>query len=267
MHLPHERWLQAAAVRHSRRAYDGTPIDAATLGSLDSFCRDFCPYEEARTALVAEPGVNVFTGILGSYGRVHGAPSVLLFIAAEEGSARAQRRCGYTGEAAILEATALGLGTCWVGGFFDPTKAKRLTSLAAGERIVAVSPLGRAVAEKTMTERTMRGLAGAHERKGLEQIAPGHEGWPLWARAAAECVRISPSAVNRQPWRLALDGDTLVISKDSPGDLPRVTKELDIGIASLHAELGALKEGAAGAWSDTLGDRVEVCRYTLIGEG
>lgn len=266
MHLPHERWRRAAEARHSRRAYDGTPIDADVLRSLESFCGDFRPYEEARTVLVAEPGTNVFTGILGSYGRVHGAPSVLLFIACEEGSSRAQRRCGYTGEAAILEATALGLGTCWVGGFFDPAKAKRLIPLAAGERIVAVSPLGRAVAEKTVTERTMRGLAGSHERKSLEQIAPGHEGWPLWARTAAECVRIAPSAVNRQPWRLGLDGDTLVISKDSPGDLPRVTKELDIGIASLHAELGALKEGAVGAWADTAGDRVEVCRYTLTRE-
>lgn len=262
MQLPHERWLDAAGIRHSRRAYDGTRIDAATLDSIGGFCAEFRPYVEARAVLVKEPSVNVFKGILGSYGRVHGAPSVLVFIAAEEGSPLAQRRCGYTGQAVVLEATALGLGTCWVGGFFDPGKAKRLVTLAPGERIVAVSPLGRAVAEKTATERTMSGLAGSHERKALELIAPGCAEWPEWARAAAKCARIAPSAVNRQPWRLHLEGDSLAISKDRPGDLPRVTKDLDIGIASLHAELGALGAGVAGTWSDGSHDGLEVCRFT-----
>ncbi|HHY93759.1 MAG TPA: nitroreductase, partial [Firmicutes bacterium] len=38
---------------------------------------------------------------------------------------------GYTGEAVVLEATALGLATCWVGGFFRPEVAARL--LGVGE--------------------------------------------------------------------------------------------------------------------------------------
>jgi nitroreductase len=254
------RWREAALIRRSRRAYDPRAIDETALSAIESLCATYRPYPDARVALVREPPVNVFTGILGSYGSIKGAPSVLVFLARGSGSA-ARRQCGYTGEAIVLEATASGLSTCWVGGFFDPLKARRLLSKDAEEHIVAVSPLGHSLAADSATERVMAGLAGAHNRLALETIAPGSSQWPAWARSAAELVRIAPSATNRQPWRLSMDGDALVMAKDSRRDLPRVTKELDIGIASLHAEFGAAAHGVSGVWTDALQGSLEVCRF------
>jgi hypothetical protein len=165
------------------------------------------------------------------------------------------------GEAAVLEATALGLDTCWVGGFFDPKRVGLMVETASSERVLAVSPVGFARDALSGTERAMRGMSRAHRRKALEVIAAGSADWPAWARSAAECVRIAPSAVNRQPWRLRLDGDSLVIARDSGVETPKVTKALDCGIAMLHAEIGALAAGAEGAWSDMTDGR-DVAAFT-----
>jgi nitroreductase len=252
-------WLEAASERRSRRAFDGTPALPQTIDALSETCEGFRPFGDARVVLVAEPQVDPFKGVVGSYGKVTGAPHVLLVIA-HSGSSAAQAHAGYVGEAAILEATALGLGTCWIGGFFDPKKALRLAELGPEERIVAISPVGFPSRSLTGTERTMRSMAGSHKRKTIDEIAAGTSEWAAWAKAAAECVRIAPSAVNRQPWRLRLEDGSLVVARDNKFETPKVTKALDCGIAMLHAELGALGKRVAGTWA-TLDDRLDVARF------
>lgn len=262
MDLPVSRWLDAVSSRRSRRAYDETPIESGLRADVRRVCQDFRPWPDARAEVVAEPSVDVFRGLLGSYGKIYGEPSVLVFIASDH-DGPALRHLGYVGEAVILEATALGLGTCWVSGFFDPMKAKRLVDLAPGERIVAVSPLGNPQGRETGTERVMQGIASSHNRKPLDEIAPGHRAWPSWAQRAATAARLAPSATNRQPWRFSLEGEDLLLCRNSRRDLPRTSKWLDLGIASLHVELGARAEGATGQWVDAPADThgLELCRY------
>jgi len=255
------KWLEATAIRTSRRAFDGSPAPAPVLDAIAETCEGLRPFGDARVVLVAEPAIDVFTGILGSYGKIVDPPHLLAVIVGA-GTQAAQAHAGYVGEAAILEATSQGLASCWVGGFFDPKKAARLTDLAEGESVVAVAPIGYATAAYSKTERAMRALAHAHNRKPLEDIAPGSNEWPSWARAAAECVRIAPSATNRQPWRLRYKSHSLVISRDNVLESPRVTKALDCGIAMLHAELGALGAGAPGHWEDLTRDQ-DVARFTV----
>jgi len=253
-------WLKATAERRSRRAFDGGAAMAQTLDTLAEACEGFRPFGDARVVLVAEPPVDPFIGVVGAYGKVTGAPHVLVVVARDH-SRSAQAHAGYVGEAAILEATTLGLDTCWVGGFFNPKKAHLLAELGDGERITAISPVGYADIDLSGSERTMRSMAGAHKRKPLEETAPGASRWPGWARAAAECARIAPSALNRQPWRLRLEDHGLIIARDNVFESPRVTKTLDCGIAMLHAELGAFGEGVAGTWTD-LEDGLDVARFT-----
>lgn len=254
-------WLAAVARRHSRRAYDGRTVDTATLDALDAVCAGFRPFPEARTVLLRTPGVDVFRGVIGSYGKVKNAPHVLLFIG-DENSDFCDQRVGYTGEASILEATALGLDTCWVGGFFDAARTRRLVELNAGERVLAVSPVGYAVAGLAFSERGLRGMARSHGRRAMAEIAPGaaNGGWPDWAVAAVETARLAPSAVNRQPWRFRFDAGGLVIARDNGVEYPRVTKRLDCGIAMLHAELGARAAGVDGAWRE-LTSGFDVARF------
>jgi nitroreductase len=257
-------WLGAVARRRSRRAFDGVVADGWQLDSMRALAERWRPHPDARAVLVEDPEVDIFTGVVGSYGKVVGAPHALVFIADERADFPDQH-IGYTGEAVILEATRLGLATCWVGGFFSAKKVARLVDLAPGERVYSVSPLGWALSNDSATERAMAGLAGAHTRKSLADIAPGHtsQRWPQWAVAAIETARLAPSAVNRQPWRFRFEDGGLVIAKDSFIETPKVAKRLDIGIAAFHVDLAASACGVDGVWTDLSGS--DVARFDPAG--
>jgi hypothetical protein len=143
----------------------------------------------------------------------------------------------------VLEATSLGLGTCWVSGTFDASAAGRDVVLASGERIVAVSPLGYPREKHAASEKLMSGFAGSRRRKPLEQITagPDREEWPQWALRAAEAARLAPSALNRQPWLFRFDGEAFTIETagGSSGSARDPGRRLDCGIALLHAVIGA----------------------------
>ena len=256
-------WLGVVGRRRSRRSYDGIPVEPWELERLEQLLERWRPYPDARAVLVAEPPDDVFTGIVGSYGKVRHAPHVLVFLA-DHGTDFGDQHVGYTGEAVILEATRLGLATCWIGGFFNARNAADMVSLRPGERVLAVSPLGYSVRRPTFSERTMAGLAGAHHRKPVLELAPDTDRahWPAWAVAAVETARLAPSAMNRQPWRFRFEGGGLVLAKDNFVETPRVTKRLDIGIAMLHVELAAAAHDVDGAWTDLSG--ADVARFDPV---
>lgn len=255
-------WLGAVVKRRSRRSFDRMRIAAGTLQHLGRLCESWRPHPNCRAVLVPAPTVDVFTGLIGSYGKISGSPHLLVFVG-DTGSEFADQHVGYCGEAVILEATRLGLATCWVGGFFSAKRVARLICLERGERAYAVSPLGFAPAASSATERTMAGFAGAHKRKCVAELAPTlFDEWPQWAVAAVETARLAPSAVNRQPWRFRMDGGGLVVSKDSGFETPKVTKRLDIGIAMLHVELATISCGIGGSWTDLTGS--DVARFDPV---
>ncbi len=235
-------WYDAIAVRTSQRRYPRTPLTDDSVERLRAFCAADRPSADARVALVDGDVDRLFTGVLGSYGAVQGAPLAAAFVGREghEGEV------GYLGEAFILEATSLGLGTCWIAGSFDKQRAGDALPLAAGERVMALTPVGRPLERRPRGERLMRRAMKASGRLPLATIAPGIEpSWPAWARTAAEAARLAPSGVNRQPWRFRYDGDGLVLTRAAK---LYWTAPLDFGIAQLHAELGAAHEGVSGVW-------------------
>ncbi len=268
------RWLEAARVRRSRRTYLGDLVSGPGVDALEAHCAAFVPFAGARVALLRNAPEEIFTGwLLRVYGKV-ASPSALVFV----GDARladAAARAGYAGEAAVLEATSLGLATCWIGGGVRRDKVAALLGLAAHERVYSISALGYPTDRPTAGERATAGLVGAHKRKAAAKLAPGSEAWPPWARAGVELARIAPSATNRQPWRFALEPATAPVpegalghaarAEGAPGvrgnqavavrlsfegaDTPVISKRLDCGIAMLHFELGARGAGARGSWS------------------
>jgi len=256
-------WLGAVAQRRSRRAYDAIPADAMRIETLQALISQWRPYPDARVELVERPTVDVFTGAVGHYGKISGAPHILAFIG-KKNATFTNQHVGYTGEAIVLEATRLGLQTCWVGGYFNPSKTERLVALAPDERVVAVSPLGHALRKDTSSQRAIAHLAGSNFRKRVGDIALRSKSgaWPAWALAAAETVRFAPSAANRQPWRLRFEDGALIIGKDSSRESSKVAKRLDIGVAMLHADLAFEAHGIDGAWTDLTG--TDVARFDPV---
>lgn len=247
-------WFDALAVRVSSRRYDGTTVSSALLDRLEQTCSELTvPGGAVRPVLIREAPPEVFTGLIGSYGRVEDAPSLVAFVGTED----AEYEIGYVGEAVILDATAAGLDTCWIAASFDAGRAGTLVQVAENERVYAITALGHATKSVSTGEKLMRASLRARSRLPLDTVAPGHEQWPAWAREAASALRLAPSGANKQPWRLRMDGDALAMNA-----APKTywTAPIDFGIAMLHAELGAARAGARGAW--TAGSDGDVARFT-----
>ena len=163
---------------------------------------------------------------------------------------------GYLFQRILLEATRWGLGTCWLGGTFRPEKVASLFPLQPGEIIPAVSPFGIPAEKRSVIEGLLRWGASSKLRKPWGELfydASGNsrkEGDAPLFQDALEAVRLAPSAMNRQPWRVVVEGIRVHFFIDTTEDRksPLRFVELDLGIALYHFEAVCIEEGIQGAW-------------------
>ncbi len=264
--MPVAEWASAITIRRSVRTFTGQPVDAGALGDLRDFCSGLPGTSVARIVVAEEVPPDLFTGvIIGSYGRVVGARSALVVIGRSEARA-AQESMGYLGEAALLQATAMGLGTCWIAGSFKREIASKLAEVGEDEQIFAVSPVGHAEERPRRGERLLKAAVRAKKRRPIDDMASGFDAdqWPDWAAEGVRLARIAPSAANRQPWRFDFEPGAVTVSVVDRGVDGSISRLLDVGIAMLHFEIGARLMGVAGVWQ--LLEPPAVARYQ-VGEG
>jgi hypothetical protein len=240
--------------RVSRRRYKTRAVEATVLNRVEAMCRSASESAgTVRAVLVRRAPQDIFTGLVGSYGRVVGAPSLIAFV----GDSESLVELGYLGQTVILDATLAGLNTCWIAGSFSAENAGALVQLGPGESVRAVTPLGYATKAKSGAEWLVGAAIKPRSRLALEEIAAGSSSWPSWAREASSSVRLAPSGSNRQPWRLRFEDGSLVFATAPE---PYWTAPMDVGVAMLHAELGAAHAGVLGEWQAGSGD--DVARFT-----
>lgn len=247
MEIPYKSWHEAIFIRRSRRKYDPEKLPEDKLERLSFVCDRFRPFPEARAVLVRESGDDIFRGFIGSYGKIENAPVFVAFVGQMD-SPRVQEAVGYTGQGIILELTVLGLGTCWVGGYFDPKAVAHRISTEKNERTLAVTPVGIPQDSDSFQEKLMTGFGFMHRRKKLEKLVRGAP-TETWMKTALEAARIAPSAVNRQPWRFDCSERSICVYPDKKRDKDKISRRLDCGIAMLHLELGAHHAGVTGDWT------------------
>ena len=150
-----------------------------------------------------------------------------LVFAGQAGDVHLEEKCGYYGEQIILAATAMGLGTCWVGGTYD--KNACLCHLSKGERLVCIAAIGH-------TATTTTPHSPHRSTKPLSELSAGLEDAPEWFSDALAAVQLAPSSMNRQGVRFELlaNGCVRGIATDDES-----YSMVDLGIAKLHFELGA----------------------------
>lgn len=258
MEHPEDSWYDAIFLRHSHRKYSGElPKDEVTT-RIERVCNDFRPFPGARAVLVKDPGKEVFKGAVGEFFyKVTQTPYYIVFIG-DMDEPNVHAVTGYLGEGIILEATALGLNTCWVGGFYRPEAVMKQIDLEGEERVLGITPIGYSSEE---SERV--GVSSKrYRRKDLEKLVlSGDVESKKWIRTAIEAVRLAPSAANRQPWRFVIGDDSITLSPNSERGGSRISRRLDCGIAMLHFELGGLSSGVQGIWEFL--PHPEVARYNI----
>ena len=166
----------------------------------------------------------------------------------------AEEAFGYAFEQIALYAVDLGLGTTCIAGTMDRPAFERAMELEEGEIMPCVSPLGIPAAKMSLRETMMRKGVKADSRLPFEELFfDGGFDKPLSKDRAGglaevlELVRLAPSAVNKQPWRLVVGPDTVYFyEKKSKGftaangwDIQKV----DMGIALCHFALGLEAKG------------------------
>jgi nitroreductase len=263
MQIPFSVWHDAISKRRSIRQYAPKPVESADLEAMRRVCAEFRPFESARAVVVADAPEGMYWGIPGGYGKIKGATSLVVFVGNME-RPDVQQAVGYTGEGIILEATALGLATCWVGGLFWPKKAAAVADAAPNERVLAVSPFGHARVGSSLEEKAMSRFGRNWQRRPLGDLVTGlaENERPAWMKAALEAARLAPSAMNRQPWRFRVDKTSITVSAESALNPTKlVSKRLDCGIAMLHIEIGALSSGVKGSWE--LLESPQVARFVI----
>lgn len=205
------------ARRVSCRRYDGllTSGDWSALGYIAG--RYALPGARLHLTRVEE---SLFTGTLLGPGRVTGCRAVAAVIASSA-MPQGRMRAGILGEALCLEAVSLGLGSCWISGTY---RKKNLSlSLQPGEQLLGVIALGYPAEGEIQP--------GNRRRKPLERLCRGDvRAWPEDLSRVARAVLQAPSALNLQPWEVALGPDRLVVDA---GD----RFQLELGIALCHAEI------------------------------
>jgi len=258
LEIPIDSWYKASFLRHSQRKYSGEVPDDDVTAGIDRVCNEFKPFSGARAVLVREPASDVFKGAIGPYFfKVTEAPYYIAFIA-DMNLPNIQAVTGYLGEGVILEATSLGLNTCWVGGFFRRESVTQQIKLQTGEHVLAITPIG-----YSKDEADRVGVSSKqYRRKTLDKlVVSGEVDGSKWTKSALEAAKIAPSAANRQPWRFSLGKDSVTVSVNSQKREFRVSRMLDCGIAMLHLEVGALVSGVKGSWEFL--DYPEVARYRI----
>ena len=231
-----EQALERIKHRRSVRSFSDEPLRGETLSAL----------RESLAAARSPYGIPVEFRILDA--AEHGLASPVLVGANTYAAGKlrlvphAEEAFGFAFERFVLDADAMGVGTVWIGGTMKRELFEKAAGLKDGRMMPCVSPLGYP-AKKSLKEVMMRKGVGADSRIPADRLFfDGAWDRPLIPAAdvcdALEAVRLAPSAVNKQPWRIIFkDGAYHFYEKkdrgydrENTGDLQKI----DVGIALCH---------------------------------
>jgi len=161
---------------------------------------------------------------------------------------------GYSFERLVLKAQSMGIGTVWIGGTMNRQSFEKAMDLGEDEIMPCVSPVGYPAGKMSVRESMMRKGVKADERLPFKELFfDGTFETPLAQEKAGifaeplEAVRLAPSAVNKQPWRVVISDNAahfyLKRSKGFGHDARLDMQKIDIGIALCHFALTAEENG------------------------
>lgn len=249
--------------RCSVRTYEKRAVDEKSKEKLQQFLQDYAagPFgTPLRLEMLAlDPLKPRELRGLGTYGTIRNAGLYLL--GAVKDIAGSQVDLGYSLEKVVLEATAMGLGSCWLGGTFRRSRFARRIQLAGDEILPVIIPLGYPAESEKGWGRPLRSGSRSGRRKPWSELFFAGDGrTPLTEKDAGdyggvlEAVRLAPSALNRQPWRIVKDREgcyRLYLKEDRLYNrtLGKIRlQHVDIGIAMSHFELATREQALPGRW-------------------
>ena len=162
---------------------------------------------------------------------------------------------GYSFEELLMYAAGKGLGTVWIGGTMPRDKFEKASDLKEDEIMPCMSPIGYAAAKMGVKEVLMRKGVKADSRYDFSELffadsfdtpLTEEKANELGIKTALETVRLAPSAVNKQPWRVVVTQNAAHFYEKKDKGYDNGTYDLqkvDIGIALYNFENQCREDG------------------------
>ena len=224
--------------RRSVRTFDGKPLAQEDLEKLREFIPTIRnPYDIPVEFILLDAKSNGLSSPVLTGDTMYVAAKV-------EKHPHAEEAFGYSFEKLVLYAWSRGIGTTWIGGTMKRELFEKAVGLKESELMPCISPLGYPAVRMSVRETLMRKGVKADERKPASELFFDRAFFlPLYEERkeiadALEMVRLAPSAVNRQPWRIVRQGRVYhFYLKHDKGYVGKATGDLqkvDMGIAVCH---------------------------------
>ncbi|MBP0977945.1 MAG: nitroreductase family protein, partial [Oscillospiraceae bacterium] len=230
--------FETIKTRRSVRTFDDTPLSEEHIEELKRFIPTITnPYNIPVEFVLLDSNKNGLSSPVISGEHMYVAAKVRPVPHSEEAF-------GYAFEHLVLFAWSLGIGTTWIGGTFKRDVFEKAAGLAEDERMYCASPLGYPAKKMAVKEITMRTAIQADKRRPVSELFFENSfSEPLTKTDsgladAIESVRLAPSAVNKQPWRVVKCGNAFHFyvkhSRGFIGDRIGDLQKIDVGIALNH---------------------------------
>jgi hypothetical protein len=239
--------------RKSVRSYDNKALaDEIKKKIIDYIDTIKCPFDNEVRIIFLDKTVDDTKGAkIGTYGFIKGAKHFLAAIILID-DIHSYVQLGFKFEQLILFAKDLGLGTVWLGGTFNKGQFSKAANLTQNEIMPIVSPIGFPTDKKSFIEKLMRKIASGDNRKAWgELFFDGDFNKSLSRRQAGkfgpalEMLRLAPSAMNAQPWRIIKEHNNFHFYNSKPNFKMH---DIDIGICMCHFELTLNEAEIKGSW-------------------
>lgn len=236
--------------RHSVRNYENTELSTEIKEKLQAYLDEINdsggPFgTKVRISLIQKNDANKEVK-LGTYGVIKGANHYLVAVC-KKGDYDFEN-LGFLFEKVVLYCTSLGLGTVWLGGTFNKGNFAKAVKLKEDELLPIVSPVGIEGGKKSILGALFSKKNGP-QRKDFAQLFFNEKfDTPLTYEDAKEygevleMVRLAPSAVNKQPWRILKEGNNYHFYSEGKSEMSRI----DMGIGICHFYLTAKEKGLKG---------------------
>lgn len=245
--------------RKSIRIYKETPVEKEKIDEIKNFIKSIeTPFDKYFRIELFDLQEEIVGEDFGSYGMIKGAKLYIGIAVKKEPFA--YENLGFVFEKLVLFVTSLGLGTCWFGGNLKGSSFEKAMNLKEEELFPIMTPIGYGMDAYTLTEKIVKFAIGSNKRKDFAKLffednfkksLKMDKENPIVE--ALEMLRLAPSAINLQPWRVVKMNNTYhfyVVNPKKKNDNFYIQR-IDMGIGLAHFIMTLEEKNIKGQFVDT----------------
>lgn len=182
---------------------------------------------------------------LGTYGVISGANNYLVVSVNKKNYNLLD--LGYLFEEVVLYIVSLGLSANWMAGTYSKKDFKKAIELVDNEEVAVICPFGKKIDKNTLLSKVKHKPKKRRDFGDLFfnlDLTPLEEQASLNYIRALQMVRLAPSSLNKQHWRIVVDKVKKQYHFYSA--IEKRGSDINIGIAVAHFELTMNELGVQG---------------------